>query len=218
MKEKFSYVAAFDLDKTIISVNSARLIVKASRRLGYMSNKEFLKAILLSIVYKFDLKDATKIVEDMSMWLKGLKEKDVINMINEHVVQEVVNLIRPEIRKVIEKHREENARLVLLSSAMPYICDPIAKHLDMADVVSSELETSNGEFTGVPVGRLNFGTQKAVTMKQFCEEHGYSLDDAYYYGDAFTDRFVLDAVGNAVCVKPEIKLKRMARHKGWKVM
>ena len=88
----------------------------------------------------------------------------------------------------------------------------------MDDVVSSELEISNGEFTGKAVGKLNFGTQKAVTMKQFCDEHGYSLDEAYYYGDAFTDRFVLDTVGNAVCVKPEIKLKRMARRKGWKVI
>lgn len=218
MKDKYSYVAAFDLDRTIISVNSARLIVKASRRLGLMQKKDFLRAIGYSIVYKFDLKDANKIVENMSQWLKGLKEKDVIDLIEGQVVQNVLDLIRPEIRKVLEKHRKENARLVLLSSAMPYICNPIAQHLDMDDVVSSELEISDGKFTGKPIGRLNFGTQKAVTMKQFCDEHSYSMDDAYYYGDAYTDRFVLDAVGNAVCVKPELKLKRMARHKGWKVM
>jgi HAD superfamily hydrolase (TIGR01490 family) len=218
VKDKFSYVAAFDLDKTIVSVNSASLIVKASRRLGLMRKRDFFRAILYSIVYKFDLKDANKIVQDMSKWLKGLKEQDVIDLIEEHVVQKVLELIRPEMQKVLDKHRKENGRLVMLSSAMPYICDPIARHLNMDDVVSSELEVSNGEFTGKPIGRLNFGRQKAVTMKQFCDEHGYSIDEAYYYGDAFTDRFVLDAVGNAVCVKPEIKLRKMAKRKGWKVM
>lgn len=154
----------------------------------------------------------------MTKWLKGLEEADIIRLLNEHVVKDVMELIRPEIVKRMERHRKENARLVLLSSAMPYICNPIAKHLEMDDVVSSELETENGVFTGKPLGRLNFGKQKAVTMKKFCEENDYSLAESYYYGDAFTDHFVLDAVGHAVCVQPEIKLRKMAKRKGWEIL
>lgn len=218
MKDKFSYVAAFDLDKTIVTVNSSSRIVKAARKTGLMSKKDFLHAIIFSIVYKFDLKDANKIVEDMTKWLRGIKEAEVIKLIEDHVLQRVLGLIRPEMNKVIDQHRKGGARLVLLSSAMPYICNPMASYLKMDDIVCSALEVEDGRFTGKPVNRLNFGTQKAVTMKQFCEENGYSMDDAYYYGDAFTDRFVMDAVGHAVAVKPELKLKRMARRKGWQVI
>lgn len=218
MKKEFSYVAAFDLDKTIISINSSRLIVQVSRRLGLMRKRDFLRAILFSIIYKFDLRDANKIVADMTKWLKGLKEADIISLLEEHVVKDVLELVRPEILKRIELHRKENARIVLLSSAMPYICNPIASYLKMDDVISSELEVENGVFTGKPIGRLNFGKQKAITMKKFCEENDYSLAESYYYGDAFTDRFVLDAVGHAVCVRPEIKLRSMAKRKGWEIL
>ncbi|MFC2129750.1 HAD family hydrolase [Bacteroidota bacterium] len=218
MKKEFSYVAAFDLDKTIVSVNSSRLIVKASRRLGLMSKGDFLRAILYSIIYKFDLKDANKIVEDMTKWLKGLKESDIIKLLDEHVIQDVLKLVRPEIRKVLENHRKNGARLVMLSSAMPYICNPIADHLNMDDVVSSRLEVSDGEFTGRPIDRLNFGKQKAVTMKKFCEDNDYSLEESYYYGDAYTDRYVLEIVGHAVCVHPEIKLRSMAKRKNWEII
>ncbi len=218
MESKFSYIAAFDLDKTIISVNSSRFIVKAARRTGLMNKKDYFKAILFSIKYKFDLKDANKIVEEMTRWLVGMKETDIIQLVNDHVISEVKNLVRPEIRKEFEEHRKQGGRLVLLSSAMSYICEPMAKFLQMDDVISSKLEVSDGELTGVPIGNLNFGTQKAVTMTQFCDDNGYTLEKAYYYGDAYTDRFVLDAVGHAVCVKPEIKLRRMARRKGWRVI
>ncbi len=218
MKDKYTYVAAFDLDKTIVSINSAKLIVQAARRTGLMRKRDYLHAILFSIVYKFDLQDANKIVASMTKWLKGLKEAEIIRLIEENVVREVLNLIRPEIRIVLDKHRKEGARLVLLSSAMPYICDPIASHLEMDDVVSSHLEVSSGVFTGKPLGKLNFGTQKAVTMRQFCEENAYSLEDAYYYGDAFSDHYAMEVVGHAVCVKPEMKLKRMARRKGWAII
>jgi len=194
VKDKYTYVAAFDLDKTIVSVNSSKLIVKAARRAGHMSKKDFLHAILFSIVYKFDLKDANKIVADMTKWLRGLKEIDIIKMLEDHVIQEVLNLIRPEMRKILAQHRKDGARLVLLSSAMPYICKPLANHLEMDDIVSSHLEVLDGIFTGSPLGKLNFGTQKAVTMKQFCEENEYSLEDAYYYGDAFSDHFAMEIV------------------------
>lgn len=218
MKKEYTYVAAFDLDKTIISVNSARLIVQASRRIGLMRKRDYLRAILFSIIYKFDLRDANKIVADMTKWLKGIKEDEIIRLMDKHVIGDVLELIRPEIVKRMEQHRKENARLVMLSSAMPYICGPIAKHMKMDDVVSSNLEVIDGKLTGKSLGKLNFGKQKAVTMKQFCEENNYSLAESYYYGDAFTDRFVLDAVGHAVCVRPEIKLRNMARRKGWEIL
>lgn len=218
MKEKYSYIAAFDLDKTIISVNSSSLIVKASRKNGLMRKRDFLSAILYSIVYKFDLKDANKIVIEMTKWLRGLKESDLIRLLEDHVIDNVLTLVRPEIENEITQHRSQHARLVMLSSAMPYICQPIADHLKFDDVVSSALEVKDGKFTGRPEGRLNFGRQKANTMKAFCDDNHMPVEEAYYYGDAFTDRFVLNVVGHPVCVKPELKLRRLARDKGWRII
>ncbi len=212
------YIAAFDLDKTILSVNSSRLVVKKSREMGMMSNRDFRMAIYYSVVYKFDLKDANEIVLSMMQWLKGLSESEVKDMADKFVVPEIKKLVRPEIEKELEYHRKRNAHIVMLSSALPYLCDPMAEYLDMNDVVCSNLEISDGVFTGKSIRPLVFGPEKATRMTEYCRENGYSLDDAWYYGDAFTDRFVMKAVGHPVAVKPEIKLGWMARRRGWKVI
>lgn len=218
MSGQSPYIAAFDLDKTILSVNSSRLVVKKSRELGTMSSRDFRMAIYYSVVYKFDLKDANEIVLAMMQWLKGLSEAEVKELADKHVIPEIKKLVRPVIEKELEYHRERNAHIVLLSSALSYLCNPIASHLDMNDVVCSALEISDGVFTGRSDRPLVFGPEKETRMREYCHAHGYSLDDAWYYGDAYTDRFVMKAVGHPVAVKPEIKLRWMAKRRGWKVI
>jgi HAD superfamily hydrolase (TIGR01490 family) len=213
-----SYIAAFDLDKTILSVNSSRLVVTMSRKMGMMTKRDYRQAIYYSFVYKFDLKDANEIVLSMMQWLKDLKEDDVKTLAGKHIVPEMKKLVRPEILEALDFHRKNNARLVLLSSALPYLCDPIADYLSMDDVVCSQLETENGRFTGRAVGRLVFGPEKSVRMRAYCTAHNFPIDTAWYYGDAYTDRYVLQSVGIPVCVKPEIKLWWMAKRRGWKVI
>jgi HAD superfamily hydrolase (TIGR01490 family) len=218
VKDKYSYVAAFDLDKTILTINSSKLVVTSSRKIGLMSNRDFWQAVYYSIVYKFDLKDANQIVNKMTLWLNGIKESRVVDLIDSNVLSIIINLIRPEMHNIIAEHRKNNAKLVLLSSAIPYLCEPMAKHLEMDDVICSMLETKEGVFTGKSKRKLVFGTEKAVRLKEYCKENNFPLDTAWYYGDAYTDRFVLQSVGNPVCVKPEMKLKRMARKRGWEVI
>lgn len=213
-----TYIAAYDLDKTLLSVNSSRLIVQKSRQMGIMTTREYLKAIYYSIVYKFDLQNASEIVASMIKWLKGRSEEEVQSLIEDQGIPYLIQRIRPEIVSSIEKHRKNNARVVLLSSAMQYLCDPIAEHLGMDDVVCSRLEVIDGVFTGSPVGKLVFEKEKEVRMRAYCQKHGFDLSTAWYYGDAFTDRFVLQAVGNPVAVQPEIKLGWMARRNGWRIM
>lgn len=218
MNSPHSYIAAFDLDKTLLSVNSNRLVVTMSRRIGLMTRREYHQAIYYSFVYKFNLKAANEIVLSMMQWLKGLKEKEVIALAKEHIIPEMKNTVRPEMIEELEFHRHRNARLVLLSSALPYLCDPIANHLGMDDTVCSSLEVNNGYFTGRPVRKLVFGPEKAARMQEYCTANNFTLESTWYYGDAYTDRYILGSVGNPVCVKPEIKLGWLAKRRGWKII
>ncbi len=212
------YIAAFDLDKTILEVNSSILVVKDSLKKGFLGKRDLLRAVFYSLVYQFDLQDPNKIIAKMMKWLKGLKEAQVEELIHQHTIPELYNRFRPEVLEAIEEHRSNGARLLLLSSAMPYLCEPIASHLKLDDVLCSRLESVNGVFTGKSNRKLVFGKEKAVRMKEYCDAHNFDLDSAWYYGDAFTDRFILNAVGHPVCVKPEYKLRSMARRKGWNII
>ena len=218
MTGNHSYIAAFDLDKTLLSVNSSRLVVKMSRSFGLMTKQEYYQAIYYSFIYKFDLKDPNEILLSMMQWVKGLKEKEVIHLAGKHIVPKMQKNIRQEMIKELEFHRRNNARLVLLSSALPYFCNPIAEYLRMDDVVCSLLEVIDGYFTGKPIRKLVFGEEKAVRMKEYCIASNFKLASSWYYGDAYSDRIILQSVWHPVCVKPEIKLGRLAKQKGWKII
>jgi len=213
-----TYIAAFDLDKTILSVNSAKLVVQVSRKAGIMQNKDFRMAVWYSVLYKLDLCDPNKLVHSMALWLKGLKEEYIREIIDTRVIPQVLAHIRPEIKEEMDAHRKRGGRLVLLSSAMNYLCEPVVRHLDMDDLVCSRMEVRNGLFTGHPHGKLVFGKEKLKQMKDYCSTKNFDLDRAWYYGDAMTDRFILEGVGNPVCVKPELALRRLAKRKNWTII
>lgn len=214
----YSYLAAFDLDKTILSVNSSRLIVQKARKAGIMRTKDYLHALYFSIIYKLRLGDPNRLVIAMALWLKGLDANRVEALVNNDIVPDLAAYFRPEILRELDFHRKNGARILLLSSAISYVCQRVAEVLEMDDVVSSEMEVIDGQFTGRPNGKLVFGKEKMVRMKEYCTTHRYSLTEAWYYGDALSDRFILSGVGRAVCVSPEKRLKKLAEQNGWQIL
>jgi HAD superfamily hydrolase (TIGR01490 family) len=217
-KTTYRYLAAFDLDKTLLSINSSRLVVMEARKRKFMRTRDYYQAIYFSIMHRFDLKDPGEIVRSMMKWIKGLNEDEFISLMNQYAIGPIIASIRNEMTGIINEHRQHHGKVILLSSAMPYICDPVAEATGMDDVVCSRLEVTAGRFTGKTIGPLVFGPEKAVRMKAYCETHGFDPSAAYYYGDAYSDRFVLSLVGSPVCVSPERRLRHLARREGWDIL
>jgi len=87
----------------------------------------------------------------------------------------------------------------------------------MDDVICSELEVSEGILTGRPAGRLCYGNEKALRLKEYCEKMNYPSLEAYYYADSISDLQALDAVGYPVCINPDKKLAGIARSRHWTI-
>ena len=218
LKKIYKYIAFFDLDKTILSVNSANYLVKESRARGTMSENQYRQAIFLSILYKLDFKDATKIIYKMLKWLDGVPKKRIELLCEDVFNNSLVKLIRPEIIKEIEDHRNNNGAVVMLSSAATFVCMPVVNHMRMDDMICSQMEDVGGILTGKSVGNLVFGKEKKYRLLSYCNGEGYDPKEAYYYGDAISDKYVLGAVGHPVCVDPDKRLLREATKKGWRVL
>jgi phosphoserine phosphatase len=72
--------------------------------------------------------------------------------------------------------------------------------------------------TGLPVGHLCFGEEKAVRLQEYCARKNSLQSDAWYYGDSISDLAALNIVGNPVCVNPDKKLKKTAIERNWKIL
>ena len=212
------YVAFFDLDNTILSINSGAVLVREAHRSGLMSTSDFLHAIYLSWLFKFNLRDTAGIVLEMGKWLKGV-EVDGATIFCEHIVKHyLIDAIRPEIYSEIRFHKLNNAEIVILSSAVMQICKPLGSHIGADNVICTVMEVADGVFTGWPVDKFCFEEEKKIRLKQYCEKNNHSLSEAYYYGDSISDLAALEVVGHPVCVQPDRKLSRATLGKGWRVI
>jgi len=212
-----SYVAFFDLDKTILNINSGSVLVREGHKAGLISTRDYLNAILLSLQYKFHLRDTNKIIAGMGKWLCGKSHIEVESFSELIVSNFLIGSIRPEILSEIKMHKENNAGLVILSSALIGICKPIEKYLGFDALICTSMEVLNGIYTGQPVGKYCFEDEKGVRLKDYCDLMNYDINSAYYYGDSIADLQALNLVGNPVCISPDKKLNRIALEKGWEI-
>jgi putative phosphoserine phosphatase/1-acylglycerol-3-phosphate O-acyltransferase len=211
-------VAFFDLDQTIISVNSARTLIKTAYKKGLMSSKVLLKGYYFSLLYKLHLRDPAIIINSMSGWLKGASEDGLASLAKEIFEEQIVNFIHKEVAAEISFHRENGNRIVILSSSIYPICRLVADHLGMDDIICSKLEVKDGVYTGKSDGPFCFGIEKAVRLEKYCNDNNIDPSSSWYYGDAFSDIFVLSAVGNPVCINPDKRLRKAAIERGWNIL
>ena len=212
-----SYIAFFDLDHTLIMANSGKLLIKEAREKGLMTFFDLTRALWLSFLYKFSLRNTEKIIAGMLQWLEGVPVKKVNELSTEVFLKKMAGVIPDAARKEINRHQERNGVAVILSSALCPVCQAVAGHLEMNDIVCTRIETTDGICTGRPSGRLCFGKEKVVRLREYCERNNSRVEDAWYYGDSYSDLPVLQIAGHPVCVNPDKKLLKAAIKYSWRV-
>lgn len=213
-----NYIAFFDLDQTITRSISGKALARRAYREGFMTNLDLFRAIFLSFLFRLQVKEPLKIVEEMASWVKGIPEKMMVDLSSKVFHDVLLPSVYKDAVAEIDFHKTNNAKVVILSSALTTVCEEMAKNLNIDDIICTELEVKNGLMTGHFLGHPCFGEEKAIRLRAFCEKNDRSPLDAWYYSDSISDLPALKAVGNPVCVNPDNKLKKTAIEKNWKIL
>jgi HAD superfamily hydrolase (TIGR01490 family) len=114
-------------------------------------------------------------------------------------------------------HRARGDRVVLVSGSIRPIVEPLARHLDVMDVIAPELEERGGVTTGALAAEPVAGRRKADAVVEFAARERVDLGTAWGYADSMDDVPMLEETGNPAVVNPGRKLERVARARGWDV-
>ncbi|MBI4508934.1 MAG: HAD family hydrolase [Deltaproteobacteria bacterium] len=210
--------AFFDMDRTVLTVNTATLWVKYQHKRGEISRFKLIRSLGWAMRYRLALIDVETVARRVVADLAGSWEHDMIEKCRRWYDEEIHHTIAGAARKAIQIHREQGHRLVLLTAGTSYVAGPLAQALGLDAVLCSRLETRDGRFTGRLDGPACVGKWKVAASERWAEREGVDLSRCSFYTDSYSDLAMLERVGEPKVVNPDPRLLRVARRRGWPVM
>ena len=212
-------VAFFDLDKTLISRNSATLWIRFELAAGRVSRWQALHALTYVVRYSLGSVDMEGAIRRSVASIAGQPEAELRERALRFYDALVRPLYRPGAAAAIAAHRAAGDHLVLLTSSSNYVSELVCRDLGLDDYLCNRFEVdANGCYTGRPIEPLCFGSGKVELAARHAERSQLSLADAVFYTDSISDLPMLEAVGRPVAVHPDPRLRRAAKQRGWEIV
>lgn len=212
--------AFFDLDRTLIAGSSAFVFARAARDAGYIRLQDFVPDVIRALKFQFlgSSDQSSHGVRDRILaGVGGMKQSDLIGL-NELVLPELLGLIRPEARALLEQHHAAGRETWIISASPIEIVEPLAIALGMTGGIGTRGEVENGVYTGRLDGPFCYGEGKAEAMALLAEERNIDLANSWSYSDSMSDIPMMELVGHAVAVNPDSELAHISRQRGWPVV
>lgn len=209
--------AFFDMDGTLLSVNSGARYLHLLWRLGQITPSALARGFLWVAQYKLGIMDGDRVVSLALNEIRGQAESEMIERCRTWFREELRETIFPGARGVLERHRKEGHTLVLLTSATWYAAAPLCEELDIPHILCTRLEVKDGCFTGRYLPPLCYGKGKVKAAEAFGQEHGIDLSQSYFYTDSINDQEMLERVGHPRIVNPDARLRLLALRRRWPI-
>lgn len=210
-------IALFDLDRTLIDVNSGSLWLRHEMRHGRVGWRDAAWATWWFTRYHLGLGGG---LEDAFVQAvlnyRGMPDADLSAETNSFFEDEVEPRLRPGAAKALAYHRDRGDQIALASSTTQYLAQKAMAAWDMQLAACTTLEVVDGHLTG-HITALALGRHKTLRTLDWAQAHDIDLSEATFYTDSFTDLDLLEKVGEPVAVNPDRRLRRAALARGWRV-
>ena len=210
-------VALFDMDRTLVRIDTATLYVRHQRRKGQASLRDVVRVGYWMLQYSFGVIDAQRVAQKALESFKGKREQWLWEQCEEMFSEIVLDHVAQAGRAAVARHREQGDFIAIVTGATPYTARPLARELAIEHVIATELEVTDGEFTGRLRHPMSYGSGKVTLAEQLATQHGVRLDDATFYSDSITDLPLLERVRTPVAINPDARLRRIAKKRGWRI-
>jgi HAD superfamily hydrolase (TIGR01490 family) len=133
-------------------------------------------------------------------------------------LQQVQQAVRPALLRRVKRFRDLGFTLLLITASNSFIAEPIAKLLRFPNLICTQIQQDNGQYTtqieGIPALREG----KVQRLELWLAEHGMTLDGSWGYSDSHNDLPLLLRVEHPVAVFPDPVLRAHANQHGWKII
>lgn len=153
----------------------------------------------------------------LSEMVSGWPVEEVSRVVRETLNELIVPMVYDEAAALIEEHKSEGRKVVIVSSSGADVVGPIADMLGADDYLATRLVVEDGKYTG-EIAFYCYSENKAVAIREYAETHQLDLGECYAYSDSMTDLPMLMVVGNPFAVNPDKSLRKEANERHWPIL
>lgn len=209
--------AFFDVDLTLLAVNSGASWLRHAWRTGRVRPLRALRALGWLLRYRLALLDLEAVTALAASDYRGDRVDALDAEARAWFDRDLAPHVCVEGRARVAEHHARGHVVALLTSGTRFSATPLAELLGVEHVLCTELEAEEGRLTGRHLPPACAGPGKVVHAERFAAARGIDLARSYFYTDSFSDLPMLERVGFPRVINPDPRLRRRARARGWEV-
>jgi HAD superfamily hydrolase (TIGR01490 family) len=214
-------LALFDLDHTLLSADSDSLWCEFLVDQGLLNTGFLARSEEIAARYSAGTVIPDEYFGFFAGTLAGYDAAALLPLRKRFLTDRIRPRIPEDARALLQRHRDAGDTLVLTTATNRVISELTAEDLGVDHYICTELEQSNGRFTGRTAGVVNMRAGKVERMHQWLADLGLPerlLAEATFYSDSINDLALLSAVRRPVVVDPDPRLESTAHLRHWKIL
>ena len=209
----------FDLDNTILNGDSDYAMINYlvhTQALGESAGKQ--NQIFIEDYQRGELDFDAYTTFALSAYI-GMTRTEI----NEYMRPFFTKVIEPMINtlalKIIHDHGDSGDTILLASATNELIVQPIAKRLDIQNVIGTQVKFINDKCTGEYIPPSALGEGKLQLVQQWMQKNNFDdFSGVTFYSDSINDLPLLEAVDFPKAVNPDAMLEKISLERGWEII
>jgi len=212
-------LAIFDLDNTLLHGDSDHAWGEFLCEQGIVDIELYRQAN--DTFYHQYVAGTLNIYEFLEFALKPLKDlphEQLTQLHLQFMKEKVEPMITEKAEALLKHHRDRGDYLLIITATNKFVTGPIAKRLGVDDIMATDPEEVDGQYTGKVAGIPCFQGGKVKRLNAWLANSDHTLEGSYFYSDSRNDLPLLEVVENPVAVDADETLTQIATERGWPVM
>ncbi len=145
--------------------------------------------------------------------------KKFLDELHVKYMQKVIKpMMTDKAQALVNQHKAAGDLCVVITATNSFVTKPIATAYGIEQLIGTDPEMVNGQYTGGVSGVPSFQEGKVTRINQWLAERGKTLSDyekSYFYSDSHNDLPLMKLVTNPVAVDADATLTAYAIEKNW---
>ena len=213
----------FDLDDTLLPLDSDHAWGEFVQRLGWVDETEFKRRNdAFYAQYKAGELDIHAYIEFATEPLRSRSAQAAAQAHAQFMREVITPNLRPAALELVRSHQARGDRVALVTATNDFITAPIARAFGIDTLIAVRLERGpGGTITGCIRGTPSYREGKVRRVDEWLAEAGgswSSFERISVYSDSVNDLAMLERATDPVATNPSPALEAIARERGWRIL